>query len=414
MPIDPTTAKLCGPSPPRSPRSPRCRCRADHRAVEGAERPATGPPDGGHRPGVLARDGRRRRAHPAPASTNSPAPWRRACAGHSTAWRHMRADMVVEPVVDVPKVFTGLGSGIRIVERRATLDPGNAVVGHQLRGPARDARRTSTRSAPGTVELDAAATAANEERAHALLDGILGVRMQGMLPRLLALGRDRAVARGGSRPDGSRGAARAHAPDHGAAHRVHARDAGPARGEGFPRHRAGDHPLRGRVHRRASRGGLRSAHAPGPRPLDLWHGADFFRGLPGHAPGVRARLRGALVRALRPGLLRLLRAPRRQARPRQADPPRAEGIDEPLGERRARRGADRARTWCSPASQARRSWRWTRGTRERSRRTSSTPARRAAGTGRPWSWCSKTSARCATSRRRLWEWAEIARGVALG
>jgi hypothetical protein len=97
------------------------------------------------------------------------------------AWRHMRADMVVEPVVDVPKVFTGLGSGIRIVERRATLDPGNPVVGHLYEDQlAREEDVEKIRT--GTVELDASATAANEERAHDLLDDILEVRMQGIFP----------------------------------------------------------------------------------------------------------------------------------------------------------------------------------------------------------------------------------------
>ena len=96
-------------------------------------------------------------------------------------WKHLRADMVVEPVMDVPKVFTGLGSGIRIVERRATLDPSNPVVGHlyqdQLAGEADVAKIRA-----GTVELDAGATAAGEERARALLDGTLVVRMQGIFP----------------------------------------------------------------------------------------------------------------------------------------------------------------------------------------------------------------------------------------
>ncbi len=97
------------------------------------------------------------------------------------AWRHMRADMAVEPVVDVPKVFTGLGFGIRIAEQRAALDPRNPVVGHlyedQLPGGGDVAKIHDS-----FPELDAGATAANEEKAHALLDGILAVRMQGIFP----------------------------------------------------------------------------------------------------------------------------------------------------------------------------------------------------------------------------------------
>jgi hypothetical protein len=46
------------------------------------------------------------------------------------AWKHMRADMVVEPVVDVDRVIRSSGFGIDIVENRAVTDPNNDVVGH--------------------------------------------------------------------------------------------------------------------------------------------------------------------------------------------------------------------------------------------------------------------------------------------
>ena len=42
----------------------------------------------------------------------------------------MRADMVVEPVVEVPKVIRGGGLGIQKLERTAVTDPQNDVVGH--------------------------------------------------------------------------------------------------------------------------------------------------------------------------------------------------------------------------------------------------------------------------------------------
>ena len=55
-------------------------------------------------------------------------------------WRHIGADMVVEPVLDVPRVVTGLGFGMHVVDRRAALDPRDPVVGHireeQLAGEA--------------------------------------------------------------------------------------------------------------------------------------------------------------------------------------------------------------------------------------------------------------------------------------
>lgn len=101
------------------------------------------------------------------------------------AWRHMRADMVVLPVLDVPKVITGLGFGMRVVEQRASLDPRNPVVGHLYQdqlGREEDVLRI--RDLP--IELDAAATAQNEEKAHDLFDGILEVRMQGIFPGFAA------------------------------------------------------------------------------------------------------------------------------------------------------------------------------------------------------------------------------------
>ncbi|PIX36669.1 MAG: hypothetical protein COZ57_38305, partial [Armatimonadetes bacterium CG_4_8_14_3_um_filter_66_20] len=46
------------------------------------------------------------------------------------SWTHMRADMVVEPVVEVGKAICNTGFGIRTQEKTAVLDPRNNVVGH--------------------------------------------------------------------------------------------------------------------------------------------------------------------------------------------------------------------------------------------------------------------------------------------
>jgi hypothetical protein len=96
-------------------------------------------------------------------------------------WRHMRADMVVEAVAEVPKVLKGPGFGMRVVEKRAILDPRNPVVGHiyedQLAAEADVAKIHDA-----DPELDVPATAELEEKAHGLLDGVLAVRMQGVLP----------------------------------------------------------------------------------------------------------------------------------------------------------------------------------------------------------------------------------------
>jgi hypothetical protein len=97
------------------------------------------------------------------------------------AWRHMAADMVVEPVIDIPKTIHSTGFGLSVVEERAILDPGNDVVGHAYTDQLRteeDVRRIR----PPALTLDAAATARAEEAARDLFDGLLAVRMQGLLP----------------------------------------------------------------------------------------------------------------------------------------------------------------------------------------------------------------------------------------
>ena len=96
-------------------------------------------------------------------------------------WRHMRADMVVEPIVDVPKAITGNDFGIQVEERRAVQDPTNSVVGHEYidqLAEEGDERKILT----PRIGLDREATAEREEMAHDLLDGILDVCMQGAVP----------------------------------------------------------------------------------------------------------------------------------------------------------------------------------------------------------------------------------------
>lgn len=97
------------------------------------------------------------------------------------SWKHMRADMVVEPVVEVGKAILGETFGIRVIERTAALDPRNDVVGHayldQLETE-EDLRKIRTPE----IALDVTATAEREEKARAIFDGILTVRMQGRFP----------------------------------------------------------------------------------------------------------------------------------------------------------------------------------------------------------------------------------------
>ncbi len=103
-------------------------------------------------------------------------------------WWHMRADMVVEPVIDVGKVVRGRGFGIGVVEERAVTDPTSAVMGHHYKDQIRDEKDIDKIQDPDP-ELDREATARIEETAHEVFDGILTVRMQGVRPVFAPLDR---------------------------------------------------------------------------------------------------------------------------------------------------------------------------------------------------------------------------------
>ncbi len=96
-------------------------------------------------------------------------------------WRHLRADMVVEPAIRVPKVIRSTGFGVEILENRAVLDPANDVVGHYYMDQLATDEEVE-RIRPPEIALDEAATARAEETARDLLDGLLDVHMQGWLP----------------------------------------------------------------------------------------------------------------------------------------------------------------------------------------------------------------------------------------
>jgi len=97
------------------------------------------------------------------------------------SWKHMRADMVIEPAIDIPKVIHGTGFGIRIVEDTAAIDPDNDIVGHLYTDQLKTEEDLEKIQYP-EVGLDAQATARNEEMARDLFDDILTVRMQGVIP----------------------------------------------------------------------------------------------------------------------------------------------------------------------------------------------------------------------------------------
>ena len=97
------------------------------------------------------------------------------------SWRHMRADMVVEPAIDIGKAIRNTGFGIATVEETAVSDPSNSVVGHRYIGQIKTDEDVEKIRVP-EISLDEAATARVEETARELFDGILEVRMQGQLP----------------------------------------------------------------------------------------------------------------------------------------------------------------------------------------------------------------------------------------
>jgi hypothetical protein len=97
------------------------------------------------------------------------------------SWRHMPVDMVVEPVVEVPKVIRGEGFGLQVVERAAVLDPANDVYSHAYVDQLETEADLKKIRAP-EVRLEEEVTAQREESAHEVFDGTLDVRMQGRFP----------------------------------------------------------------------------------------------------------------------------------------------------------------------------------------------------------------------------------------
>lgn len=96
-------------------------------------------------------------------------------------WRHMRADMVITPVMVVPKVIRHDGFGVAITEQTLSQDVENDIVSHAFVDQLQEASDAERIRVP-RVWLDAAATAERESRARETFDGILDVQMQGLLP----------------------------------------------------------------------------------------------------------------------------------------------------------------------------------------------------------------------------------------
>ena len=100
------------------------------------------------------------------------------------SWKHMRADMVVLPFVTIRKAISGAGEkfGVRVIEKTAVTDPRSSVRGHTYIDQMKTEEDIMKIQMPKIVHNEDATKQA-EERAREILDGILGVRMRGALPR---------------------------------------------------------------------------------------------------------------------------------------------------------------------------------------------------------------------------------------
>ena len=96
-------------------------------------------------------------------------------------WKHMPVDMVVEPVMRIPKVITGMEFGITVKEELAVTDVDNVIVSHHFIDQLQTEADLEKLRLP-EVALDIEATNRAEETARGIFDGILDVRMTGMSP----------------------------------------------------------------------------------------------------------------------------------------------------------------------------------------------------------------------------------------
>jgi hypothetical protein len=94
-------------------------------------------------------------------------------------WNHLRVDMVVRPFLEFPKVIDHSGWGIRIKEDTIAVGDGNTIVSHHYEDQLANPEDVEKLRVP-EVSLDREKTAEVEAKARECLDGILGVKMQGL------------------------------------------------------------------------------------------------------------------------------------------------------------------------------------------------------------------------------------------
>ncbi len=97
------------------------------------------------------------------------------------SWKHMRADMVIEPFIDIPKAILGADFGIKTVENVSEPAGGEGIYGHEYKDQLKTDEDLAKIRLP-ELRLDEEATSLLEEKAEEIFDGILGVRMRGLSP----------------------------------------------------------------------------------------------------------------------------------------------------------------------------------------------------------------------------------------
>jgi hypothetical protein len=96
-------------------------------------------------------------------------------------WKHLRADMVVEPFITIHKAIGGGGFGVGVIEETSVTDPRNGVVGHRYIDQMSTEEEIMKIQMP-KISHNEEATKQSLEKAHEIFDGILEVREQGALP----------------------------------------------------------------------------------------------------------------------------------------------------------------------------------------------------------------------------------------
>ncbi len=97
-------------------------------------------------------------------------------------WKHMRADMVVDAEVLVPKVIrAGGGFGVSMREETAAVDPRSDIVAHRYLDQLGSDEAVERIVRP-TITFDEDLTRRLEATAQEVFDGVLPVRLQGWVP----------------------------------------------------------------------------------------------------------------------------------------------------------------------------------------------------------------------------------------